>query len=657
MKIICRRKCPGRWRRRTSKMLAEIGSYILILGLVCALAQTIIGLFKPDEKNLIKRLSYAQCALMTAAFTALIILFVITDLSVLNIIQNSHTQKPFLYKIAASWASHEGSMLLWCLMLSVFGIVIACYRDMPGALRQSALGIQGALSVGFLSFLIFTSNPFDRVAFPPYDGQDLNPILQDPSLAIHPPMLFLGYVGFSAQFALAIAALLNPSLIGPHWVRIARFMTLVAWAALTAGLCLGSYWAYYELGWGGWWFWDPVENAALMPWLTGTALLHSLRVQELRGSLVKWTIMLSILTFGLSVMGTFLVRSGLLTSVHSFAVDPERGLFILGLAGFYIGGGLLLYALRAKQLSSPVNFSPASRETVLVLNNLILLTMVITVLIGTAYPVALPMITGREISVGASYFNTVLLPLAIPMLVLMGAGIFLDWKKTRKQVWRRIGWMAVLPFLLAVFAAIATISVYEDAPLAAGFWIGLGVWLMAGVVQYTGGLRNAAYLTRHQKAMALAHFGVGLAILGMVGSGLLMKEREALMAPGERIEIGRYIYEMADLKPVIGPNYLATQARFDITQAQTGDRVTQLTAERRTYPIAGSKTTETGIATGLLKAHYVALGEADPQSRQWIVRVQIHPLIIFLWVGMGLVVLSGIVHIRGSIKRDKEAQA
>lgn len=638
-------------------MLAEIGSYILILGLVCALAQTIIGLFKPDEKNLIKRLSYAQCALMTAAFTALIILFVITDLSVLNIIQNSHTQKPFLYKIAASWASHEGSMLLWCLMLSVFGIVIACYRDMPGALRQSALGIQGALSVGFLSFLIFTSNPFDRVAFPPYDGQDLNPILQDPSLAIHPPMLFLGYVGFSAQFALAIAALLNPSLIGPHWVRIARFMTLVAWAALTAGLCLGSYWAYYELGWGGWWFWDPVENAALMPWLTGTALLHSLRVQELRGSLVKWTIMLSILTFGLSVMGTFLVRSGLLTSVHSFAVDPERGLFILGLAGFYIGGGLLLYALRAKQLSSPVNFSPASRETVLVLNNLILLTMVITVLIGTAYPVALPMITGREISVGASYFNTVLLPLAIPMLVLMGAGIFLDWKKTRKQVWRRIGWMAVLPFLLAVFAAIATISVYEDAPLAAGFWIGLGVWLMAGVVQYTGGLRNAAYLTRHQKAMALAHFGVGLAILGMVGSGLLMKEREALMAPGERIEIGRYIYEMADLKPVIGPNYLATQARFDITQAQTGDRVTQLTAERRTYPIAGSKTTETGIATGLLKAHYVALGEADPQSRQWIVRVQIHPLIIFLWVGMGLVVLSGIVHIRGSIKRDKEAQA
>ena len=637
-------------------MIAEIGTYILILGLVCAFAQTIIGLFKPDENNLVKRLAYAQCGLMTAAFTALIILFVITDLSVLNVIQNSHTQKPFLYKIAASWASHEGSMLLWCLMLGVFGVVIARYRDMPGALRQSALGIQGGLSVGFLSFLIFTSNPFDRVAFPPYDGQDLNPILQDPSLAIHPPMLFLGYVGFSAQFALAIAALLNPSLIGPHWVRIARFMTLVAWAALTAGLCLGSYWAYYELGWGGWWFWDPVENAALMPWLTGTALLHSLRVQELRGSLVKWTIMLSILTFGLSVMGTFLVRSGLLTSVHSFAVDPERGLFILGLAGFYIGGGLLLYALRAKQLSSPVNFSPASRETVLVLNNLILLTMVITVLIGTAYPVALPMITGREISVGASYFNTVLLPLAVPMLVLMGAGIFLDWKKTRKQAWRRIGWMAVLPFLMAVFAAIATISVYDDAPPAAGFWIGLGVWLMAGVVQYTGGLRNAAYLTRHQKAMALAHFGVGLAILGMVGSGLLMKEREALMAPGEKIQIGSYIYEMADLKPVIGPNYLATQARFDITHARTGGDVTQLTAERRTYPIAGSKTTETGIATGLLKAHYVALGEADAQSRQWIVRVQIHPLIIFLWVGMGLVVLSGIVHIRGSTKRDKEAQ-
>ena len=332
-------------------MLAETGFYLLILAMICAALQPVLAMIpaRQDDKSLViqKRLSECQLIFLTTAFLLLITVFVITDLTVLNVIQNSHTLKPLGYKIAAAWASHEGSMLLWCLILSIFGAVIAFSRTLDETLKYKALAVHGALCAGFLSFLVFTSNPFDRILVPPSDGQDLNPILQDPSLAIHPPMLFLGYVGFSAQFSMAIALLWQGKSPGRDWIKLSKQITLIAWMGLTAGLALGSYWAYYELGWGGWWFWDPVENAALMPWLTGTALLHTLRVVEIRQALIKWSLFLSILTFGLSVMGTFLVRSGLLTSVHSFAVDPERGLYILALAGIFIGGGFLLYGLRS----------------------------------------------------------------------------------------------------------------------------------------------------------------------------------------------------------------------------------------------------------------------------------------------------------------------
>lgn len=634
-------------------MIPEIGLYALILALICAGLQLWYGLFSVREPAMtrVHRLVTAQAGLTLFSFGCLIVLFAISDFSVLNVVQNSHTQKPFLYKLTASWASHEGSMLLWCLILALFGAGIARLKDLPDILKQKALGVQGALAVGFLSFLIFTSNPFARVAIPPFDGQDLNPILQDPSLAIHPPMLFLGYVGFSAQFCLAIAVLLRPDLKGREWIRAARIMTLIAWGALTAGLCLGSFWAYYELGWGGWWFWDPVENAALMPWLTGTALLHSLRVLHVRTTMWKWTVLLSILTFGLSVLGTFLVRSGLLTSVHSFAVDPERGLYILALAGIFIGGAFLLYGLRSRYLEGPVVFHPSSREAIIVLNNFILLIATITVFLGTAYPIILPALTGDEISVGAPYFNAVILPLALPMLVLMGGGIFLNWRRTNKEnikhILQKNGWAA----MLGIVAGIAVLLGYDDAPVSAAVWVGLGVWLMAGAVRYGLQFGDIRKLTRSQRSMTIAHFGVGLSIIGMVGSGLLALEREGLLSPGQDMQIGPYTLKMEDVGPKIGPNYFATQGRFEITDTKTGDTVTTLVSERRRYPVAGTQTTETAIRTGLKDAIYIALGSrqndlGDNGGPAWIVRAQYHPLIAFLWIGMGLVVFSLLGHIR-----------
>ena len=638
-------------------MIAEIGLYCLILALICAGLQIWYGLCHKDQQTSapefirLRRLVMAQAALCTVSFICLAILFMVSDLSVLNVIQNSHTQKPFLYKVSATWASHEGSMLLWCLILSLFGVGMAALKDVPDILKQKALGAQGALATGFLSFLVLTSNPFGRVIAPPIDGQDLNPILQDPSLAIHPPMLFLGYVGFSAQFCLAVAVLLAPDYKGRDWIRAARLMTLIAWGALTAGLCLGSFWAYYELGWGGWWFWDPVENAALMPWLTGTALLHSLRVLHVRNKMWKWTVLLSILTFGLSVLGTFLVRSGLLTSVHSFAVDPERGLFILGLAGLFIGGGLALYALRARRLEEPVVFTPFSREAVLVLNNLILLVATMTIFLGTAYPIVLPALTGSEISVGAPYFNAVILPIAIPMLVLMGGGIFLNWRQTKVQDLKHILVRKVWIVLLAAFCGTAVVFIYKDAPVSAAFWTALGVWLMAGAVRYALSLGRVSKAGPDQRAMIIAHFGVGLAIIGMVGSGLLAQEREALLKPGQTMTVGPYRLELTELAPKIGPNYYATQAVFDVTRKASGDVVTTLVSERRRYPVAGSQTTETAIRTGIKDAVYVALGTRQDNigahnETAWIVRAQYHPLIAFLWLGMGLVVFSVLGHIQ-----------
>ena len=643
-------------------MIAEIGLYCLILALFCSAVQMAVGLFVTSTFSnvLTLRAAYLQFAFLSVAFGALIILFVSSDLSVLNVIQNSHTQKPFLYKITASWASHEGSMLLWCWMIALFGLIIATQQKLQTHVRICTLGVQGALGVGFMSFLIFTSNPFGRVLLAPFDGQDLNPILQDPSLAIHPPMLFLGYVGFSAQFSLACAVLLKPHSMDIQWAKCARKMTLIAWFCLTAGLCLGSYWAYYELGWGGWWFWDPVENVALMPWLTGTALLHTLRVHILRGSLAKWTILLSILTFALSVLGTFLVRSGLLTSVHSFAVDPGRGLFLLGLALIYVGGGLALYSMRAKQFTRPLDFGIVSRESVLVMNNLLLLTIMLTVFIGTAYPIILPLLTGSEISVGASYFNHVLLPLAVPMLVLMGGGISLKWRHTDMTHLKTMAIKGIAPVILSILNGALVLFIYKDAPFSAAFWVCLGTWLILGVCQYIKSPLSFFSLTRDQKAMTVAHFGVGVAILGMVGSGILMTEREVKIKQGEHFSIGSYTIKMHDVKPVIGPNYLATRAIFEVTKSQSGDFVTFLEPERRTYSIAGTKTTETAIRTGLINTLYVALGESgmttsqdpkDPNVSQssmpvWIVRAQIHPFMSALWFGMGLVVLSALFHIR-----------
>ena len=663
-------------------MIAEIGLYLLILALLCALFQMWAGFSMPQKamEVLSCRLAKIQALLASASFGLLIYLFAVTDLSVLNVVQNSHTQKPFIYKIAASWASHEGSMLLWCTILSLFGLAIAKQKYLTGPPRQKALGAQGALGAGFLSFLIFTSSPFIRVFPVPPDGQDLNPLLQDLSLALHPPMLFLGYVGFSAQFSLAIAALTSSQGLSRDWLALARRVTLIAWSALTIGLCLGSYWAYYELGWGGWWFWDPVENAALIPWLTGTALLHSLRVVEVRGDLRKWTIILSIATFAFSILGTFLVRSGLLTSVHSFAVDPERGIFILSLAALYIGGALILYAIFARRLNGHSGFGLISRESVLVLNNLLLCTIAATVFIGTAYPIILPALGGPEISVGAPYFNTVLIPLALPMLILMGAGVYPAWRKVASGQKLSLILNISKPLCIAVlaFTGIMLWSKFDSMrtiPLAAAFWLSVAFWLMASMALFVWKNKRSVFLVPAQMAMVLAHFGVGLALIGIVGNGTLAHEKQALLSAGQSMEVAGYHIKLTDVKPVIGPNYYATKGVFNVTQALSGDEITTLSAERRTYPIAASQTTETGFQTGWIDTIYIALGvsgsdmgqskelsqgflinDDTSQERQWVVRVQVHPFMIYLWLGMGFVALSGLTHLlTGALRKYRSA--
>ncbi|AWK87776.1 heme lyase CcmF/NrfE family subunit [Azospirillum thermophilum] len=637
-------------------MIPELGHYALVLALFVALVQSGLPLVGAATGNaawmaVARPAAIAQMLLVLLSYAALTWAHVVSDFSVLNVVQNSHSMKPMLYKVSGVWGNHEGSMMLWIVMLTLFGAAVAVFgRNLPPTLKARVLSVQGMIGVGFLLFILATSNPFTRVVPAPLDGNDLNPLLQDPGLAFHPPFLYAGYVGFSMAFSFAVAALIEGR-VDPAWARWVRPWTLAAWSTLTMGIAMGSWWAYYELGWGGWWYWDPVENASFMPWLAGTALLHSAIVVEKRDALKTWTILLAIVTFSLSLMGTFLVRSGILTSVHAFAVDPARGVFILILLGIATGGSLLLYSLRAPSLKAGGLFAPISREGGLVLNNLLLSTATATVFIGTLYPLFLDILNLGKVSVGAPFFNATFVPLAIPLVVAMSVGPFLAWKRGDLGAALVRLWSAGV----AVVAVVA-VTAYMTAgggPLMALVGMALAAWAFFGALaELAERIRlfriplkdswiRAVNLPRSAWGMTIAHASLGIAIVGMTGTSAWQSEAIQAMKPGDRTEIAGYSVSFDRIGEVAGQNFRADEGVF--TVARGGRTVAVLTPQRRSYPVTRMTTTEAAIHTTWLSDIYIALGDPVQNGTAWTVRLYHHPLVPWIWIGGVGMMLGGLV--------------
>ncbi|MFL5120521.1 MAG: heme lyase CcmF/NrfE family subunit [Microvirga sp.] len=633
-------------------MIAEVGHYALVLALALALIQgtaPIVGAWKGDAvlMGVTATTALAQFAFVAAAFAALTTAYVVSDFSVANVFENSHSAMPLIYKFTSVWGNHEGSMLLWVLILSLFGALVAVFgANLPATLRANVLAVQSWIAAAFYLFILATSNPFARLAPAPFEGRDLNPVLQDIGLAIHPPLLYLGYVGFSISFSFAIAALIEGK-IDAAWARWVRPWTLAAWCFLTAGIAMGSYWAYYELGWGGWWFWDPVENASFMPWLVGTALLHSAVVMEKRNALKLWTILLSILAFSLSLLGTFLVRSGVLTSVHSFATDPTRGVFILAILVLFIGGSLALYAWRAPLLKQGGLFAPISREGMLVLNNLFLTTACATVFTGTLYPLALEALTGAKISVGAPYFNLTFAPLFLPLLVAVPFGPLMAWKRgdLLGAGQRLFGALA-----LAILAVAASFAIAGAKSMLAPFVIGLAFFVMAGAVSElaertqlfrlpaASALARARGLPRSAWGTALAHFGLGVSLLGIVCETQWGAERIASVKPGQTLELRGYELRFDGLEERQGPNYRELAGRF--TVSRNGETIAVMEPAKRSFPARENATTEAALMTRGFSQLYLSLG--DPGSDGAInVRLYHKPLVLLIWLGAVVMALGG----------------
>src|SRR5450432_806702 len=601
-------------------MIAELGHYALVLALALALVQSIspvLGARKGDVAlmKLADSTALAQFGFVALSFGALTACYVMSDFSVANVYENSHTQMPLIYKFTSVWGNHEGSMLLWVLILSLFGALVAAFgANLPSTLKANVLAVQSWIAAAFYLFILFTSNPFRRLAEVPVEGRDLNPILQDFGLAVPPPMLYLGYVGFSIAFSFAVAALIEGR-IDAAWARWVRPWTLLAWMCLTVGIAMGSYWAYYELGWGGWWFWDPVENASLMPWLAGTALLHSAVVMEKRNALKVWTILLAILTFSLSLLGTFLVRSGALTSVHAFATDPTRGVFILLILCIFIGGSLTLYAWRASALKQGGLFAPISREGALVLNNLFLTTACATVFIGTLYPLALEVLTGDKISVGAPFFNLTLAPLFLPLMIAVPFGPLLAWKRGDLLGAAQRLMAAGIAALIAVAVLWAwTRGGSAFAPLA----IGLAVFVIAGALsdlaERTGlfrvplaiAMRRARGLPRSTWGTVFAHAGVGVALIGIVCETTWNSEYIGSMKPDDVAKIAGYALKLDGLSQLEGPNYREMVAQFTVTL--DGERLSAMTPSKRSFTTRALSTTEAALLTRGASQLYISLG-------------------------------------------------
>ncbi len=635
-------------------MIIELGHYALVLALATALIVSIlpaVGARRGDVSmmDIAPVGAIVMFLLVAFSFGVLTYAYVASDFSVFNVWANSHSLMPLIFKISGVWGNHEGSMMLWLLILVLFSALVALFgRNLPDVLRANVLAVQAWISSAFLIFILLTSNPFIRLDPAPAEGKDLNPVLQDIGLAIHPPLLYLGYVGFSICFSFAVAALLEGR-IDAAWARWVRPWTLAAWSFLTLGIAMGSYWAYYELGWGGWWFWDPVENASFMPWLAGTALLHSALVMEKRDALKIWTVLLAILTFSLSLLGTFLVRSGVLTSVHSFASDPTRGIFILCILLLFIGGALTLFALRAPRLAAGGLFAPISREGSLVLNNLILTVACGTVLTGTLYPLALETLTGDKISVGPPFFNMTFGLLMAPILIAVPFGPLLAWKRgDLLGALQRLYVVAGLAFLagLVLFYLRHGGPVLAILGLAAGFFLIFGaladLWYRAGVGKVAAGVawRRLRGLPRSAFGTALAHAGLGITVLGIIAVTTFEGENITSMKPGETAQLGGYSLRFEGMQPGVGPNFTEDRARFTVRRG--GLVVADMSSSKRVFTASRTATTEAGILTLGLSQLYVSIGDVSKDGGM-VVRIWWKPFILCIWGGALVMAIGGFV--------------
>ncbi len=632
-------------------IIPELGNFALTVALFLALLQGALPITGAARGNaalmhVARPLAFGHFVFVSFAFVCLLTCFINNDFSVMYVAEHSNSQLPIQYRIAALWGGHEGSLLLWTFMLTLWSIAVASFsKHLPEEMVARVIGVMGLISVGFLLFMLFTSNPFDRLIPAAMDGRDLNPLLQDPGLVIHPPMLYMGYVGFSVAFAFALSALLGGQL-DATWARWSRPWTTVAWVFMTLGIALGSWWAYYELGWGGWWFWDPVENASFMPWLVGTALIHSLAVTEKRGAFKSWTVLLAIAAFSLSLLGTFLVRSGVLTSVHAFATDPKRGIFILSFLVVVIGASLLLFAWRAPKIGLGGKFDIISRESMLLTNNVLLSVASASVFLGTLYPLFMDALGFGKLSVGPPYFNTVFVPLMVPLILMMGLGPIARWKQASvPDIWARVRWAFGASLLIALLL-----------PLVLGKWtplIALGFMLAFWVIS-TGFLdlrkrigREGSLMQRLKSqsrsyyGMQLAHLGIAIFVIGVTMVKGYETERDVRMDVGDTVEAGGYTFRFDGVTELEGANYHASRGHVIIKK---NDRVVgELTPEKRNYNASGMPMTEAAIEPGLLGDLYVSLGEPIPDSNgAWAVRVYVKPFVDWIWAGCLLMALGGV---------------
>ena len=634
-------------------MIPEIGQFALIMALCMALVQSVFPLIGTARNNpgwiaLARPAAWSQFLFLVTAFGVLTYSFVVNDFSLVYVASHSNSALPLEFRISAVWGGHEGSLLLWAFMLSGWTVAVTLFsRNLPADMVARVVSVIGFISIGFLLFMLLTSNPFDRIFPAPVDGRDLNPLLQDPGLIFHPPLLYMGYVGFSVAFAFALAALISGKL-DAAWARWSRPWTTIAWVFLTLGISLGSWWAYYELGWGGWWFWDPVENASFMPWLVGTALMHSLAVTEKRNAFKSWTVLLAIFAFSLSLLGTFLVRSGVLTSVHAFATDPERGVFILGFLAVVIGGSLMLYAWRAPMIKSSGRFTLVSRETLLLMNNVLLVVVCATVLLGTLYPLILDAAGLGKISVGPPYFNSVFIPLTAPLFLLMGVGPMIHWK--RDEPAKLVAQLRLAFIVAAVLALALQFFWFGSISLHVTLGLVLGIWIMATIV------RDLLHRTRHKETlwqglkaqptsyygMHLAHLGVAVSVIGVAMTTTHSIEKDVRMSVGEKMTLGGHEFHLKAIGQVQGPNYVAN--RGIVIVSKNGSPVAELHPEKRVYKVQAMPMTEADIDPGLFRDIYVAMGE-PLDGGAWAVRLYVKPFIRWIWLGTIFMALGGLLAI------------
>jgi cytochrome c-type biogenesis protein CcmF len=633
-------------------MIVELGHFALILAFAVALLQSVLPMWGAHTRNgrlmaLAEPAAVAQFLLVGCAFVALTYAFVMSDFSLRLVVLNSHTDKPMLYKFAGVWGNHEGSLLLWMLALSGFGACAAWFGgNLPATLKARVLSVQGLIGLAFLAFMLLTSNPFLRLEVPPMNGEDLNPLLQDPGLAFHPPFLYLGYVGLSMSFSFAVAALIEGR-IDAAWGRWVRPWTLAAWIFLTIGIMLGSWWAYYELGWGGFWFWDPVENASFMPWLFATALLHSAIVVEKRESLKAWTILLAILAFGFSLIGTFIVRSGVITSVHAFANDPERGVFILMILGLFMGGSLLLFALRAGALEAKGVFAMISRESALVANNVLLAVAALVIFVGTVWPLVAELLFARKLSVGEPFFNAAFTPFMVLLALILPLGAIMPWK--RAEIGR--SFRPLIPAAVLSVALIALIYALQTGKSALGpVGAGLGLWVVLGALTdlwqrggrgpVGGRLARLTRLPRADWGKVTAHTGLGITVFAVAAMTAWVTEDIRVVKVGESFALGPYQVTLAEVHEEQGPNYTTSMAEMRVTR--DGAAVVTLFPEKRVYPVAAMPTTEAAIDYGLFRDLYLVIG--DPQEGGgYAVRSYIKPFANWLWGGALIMAIGGLL--------------